>query len=66
VSFYQLNVAHSFTPNTAPSLAALPDLTIAELTPLVVTNSATDPDPANVLSYVLQSGPRTPLSPTSG
>jgi parallel beta-helix repeat protein len=58
VSFYQLNVSHSFTPNTPPSLAALPDLTVAELTPLVVTNTATDADMTpNVLTYALVSGP---------
>ena len=58
VSFYQLNVSHRFTPNTAPLLATLPDLTVAELTPLEVTNTGTDPDlPPNILSYVLQSGP---------
>jgi len=40
--------------NTAPVLPALTNLTIAKLTPLTVTNTATDSDlPANTLAYTL-------------
>src|SRR5262249_53414351 len=44
--------------NTAPTLPAQTDLTIPELTPLVVTNTATDPSsPPGALSYVLTGPP---------
>jgi Bacterial Ig domain len=44
--------------NTAPFLAAQSDRTIAELTPLIVTNTATDPSaPPGSLSYSLQNPP---------
>ena len=44
--------------NSAPTLPGQTEFTIPELTTLVVTNTAADPDvPANLLSYTLQSGP---------
>jgi hypothetical protein len=58
-----LSATNSFTVvvtevNSAPVLGSEPDHTIAELTTLVVTNTATDTDiPANVLSYRLLSPP---------
>ena len=59
-----LNATNTFyvsvteTNDNAPILAALPDLTIAELTTLTVTNVATDADiPANPLTYSLLAAP---------
>jgi hypothetical protein len=44
--------------NSTPTLPGQSGVTIVELAPFVVTNTATDIDlPANVLSYVLQTGP---------
>src|SRR6185436_16431894 len=54
-----LSATNSFTVivtevNSAPVLPIQPNFTIAELTTLLVTNTATDPDlPANNLSYLL-------------
>src|SRR5262249_24379719 len=59
----QLSATNSFTVvitelNSAPALPAQPDRTITELTSLVVTNTATDPDlPANILTYSLLAAP---------
>jgi len=56
-SFPPLSATNSFTVtvlevNSAPVLPLQPDRTIAELTTLLVTNTATDSDiPANTLSY---------------
>jgi hypothetical protein len=45
-------------PNTPPVLADLPDLTSPDLTPLIVTNTASDSDiPANSLTYELVGAP---------
>jgi hypothetical protein len=53
--------------NSAPVLAAQTNLTIAELTLLVVTNGATDSDlPANVLSYSLIDAPEGAAIDTNG
>src|SRR5262249_42075098 len=58
-----LSATNSFTVvvqevNLAPVLPHLPDLTIADSTPITVTNSATDDDrPANLLFYTLLTGP---------
>jgi hypothetical protein len=58
-----LSATNSFTVtvlevNSAPSLPLQPDVTIAEQTLLLVTNTATDSDiPANALNYILLSGP---------
>lgn len=58
-----LSATNSFTVtvlevNSAPVLPSQADRTIAEQTPLVVTNTATDSDiPANSLSYLLLSAP---------
>src|SRR5205085_2728654 len=44
--------------NTAPVLPAQADRTVAEQTPLTVTNAATDADlPLNNLSYTLRNAP---------
>jgi hypothetical protein len=44
--------------SSAPSLGTVEDQTVAELTTLTVTNTATDADlPANVLSYRLEGAP---------
>jgi VCBS repeat-containing protein len=58
-----LSATNSFTVvvtevNSAPVLPVPTNYTIAELTALVVTNTATDSDlPANILTYTLLSGP---------
>src|SRR5262249_44072226 len=67
-----LRATNSFTVtvnelNTAPLLGVLPNRSINELTPLVVTNTATDPDiPANALSYQLLNPPAGALINNSG
>src|SRR6266446_1568249 len=44
--------------NSAPTLTVPPTQTINELTTLIVTNTATDPDiPANTLTFTLVAGP---------
>ncbi len=53
--------------NTAPRLPVQADRTNAELTQLVVTNTATDTDlPANVLTYVLLTNPPNATIDTNG
>jgi len=54
--------------NSAPVLSVPPDLSINELTTLVVTNTASDPDiPANQLSFSLVEAPvGVSLDPDSG
>jgi len=53
--------------NSPPTLPAQIDTTIPELTTLVVTNTAADPDlPANLLSYALQSGPANAVISADG
>jgi hypothetical protein len=53
--------------NTAPVLAAQANRTIAELTTLMVTNTATDGDvPANTLTYILAGAPAGAAISTSG
>jgi len=65
-----LSVTNTFTvfvatTNSAPVLPAQLNHTIAELTPLVVTNAATDTDiPANTLTYMLVAPPAGRLSPS--
>jgi len=51
--------------NSAPVLAALSDMTIAELTTLTVTNTASD-DPANILTYALVNPPAGTQIDTNG
>jgi hypothetical protein len=51
--------------NSAPALAAQPDRTIAELTTLVVTNTAAD-DPAATLNYMLVNPPTGAAIDASG
>lgn len=44
--------------NSAPTLPSLPDLTVTQLGPLTITNTANDEDlPANPLTYTLLSAP---------
>jgi len=53
--------------NSAPILAAQPDVVLAGRRLLVVTNSAFDPDlPANVLSYGLLNAPQGAMIDTNG
>src|SRR5262249_37263389 len=53
--------------NSAPVLQTLADLKIAELSTLVITNSATDTDyPANHLTYVLIDAPSGAVIDTNG
>src|SRR5207248_3103812 len=53
--------------NSAPVLPVQTNRTIAELTTLVVTNTASDGDlPANVLSYRLQAGPTNAVIDVNG
>ncbi|MBI3851739.1 MAG: tandem-95 repeat protein [Verrucomicrobia bacterium] len=53
--------------NSAPVLPAQTNRTIAELTTLIVTNTATDSDiPANTLSYTLTAGPTNATISTNG
>ena len=53
--------------NAAPTLPAQTNVTIAELTPLVVTNTATDSDiPTNGLSYLLVNPPLGALISSKG
>jgi hypothetical protein len=53
--------------NSAPTLPAQTNVTIAELTPLVVTNTATDSDiPTNSLSYQLVNPPLGALISSDG
>src|SRR5262249_12537896 len=67
-----LSATNSFTVvvtevNTAPSLPNQTNRTIAELTALTVTNTASDTDvPANVLSYALQNPPGGAAISTNG
>ncbi len=67
-----LSATNSFTvvvteQNTAPILPAQTNVVIAELTALVITNTATDPDlPANTLSYSLAGAPPGALIDTNG
>jgi hypothetical protein len=51
--------------NSAPVLTAQPDQTIAELTTLIVTNTASD-DPANNLTYALLNPPSGAAIDTNG
>src|SRR4029077_5904597 len=53
--------------NLPPELPNQPDVTIAPLTPLVVTNTATDPDiPVNTLTYALLVGPTNAVIDANG
>src|SRR5438874_13629032 len=67
-----LSATNSFTivvteVNSAPSLPNQTNRTIAELTALVVTNTASDSDlPANTLSYSLQTPPVGATIDTNG
>src|SRR5207248_10018484 len=67
-----LSATNSFTVvitnvNSAPVLSAQSDRTIAELTLLIVTNTATDSDiPSNVLSYALVNPPSAAAIDTNG
>jgi Putative Ig domain len=68
-----LSVTNSFTvtvneANSPPTLTVPPDRTIDELTPLLVSASATDPDiPANTLTFTLQSHPSgMTINPNTG
>ena len=71
VSDGSLSATNSFTVtvnevNTAPTLPAQSNLTVDVLTPLVVTNSATDSDiPANTLNYQL-TGPSGSMIDSNG
>ena len=57
-SFVGANMTIRQSTNTAPVLPGQADRTNAELTQLVVTNTATDTDlPANVLTYVFLANP---------
>src|SRR5205814_1743546 len=60
-------VVYVIEANSAPTLPGQIDFTIPELTTLVVTNTAADPDvPANRLSYALQSGPGNAMISVDG
>jgi len=67
-----LSATNSFTvfiatTNSAPVLPVQADRTLAELTPLVVTNTATDADvPANMLAYMLLAAPAGAAISTNG
>ena len=67
-----LSVTNSFTVvvqevNVAPVLPKLPDITIADLLPMTVTNTATDADrPPNLLFYTLLSAPTNAVIDGSG
>jgi hypothetical protein len=67
-----LSATNSFTVvvneiNQAPVLGALPNLTVTALTPITVTNTATDPDiPVNTLTYVLTTAPANAQIDTNG
>jgi hypothetical protein len=53
--------------NTAPILPGQTNLTVAELTAVIVTNSASDADlPANVLTYALLNAPGNAIISTNG
>src|SRR6266487_2525866 len=53
--------------NSAPLLMVPADQTISELSTLIVTNTATDPDlPANTLTFALVSAAGVNLDPNSG
>jgi hypothetical protein len=53
--------------NVRPTLAAIPDQTVNELTTLTVTNSASDPDIGQTLTFALVSAPSgMTINPTTG